>query len=78
MDPITITSTTVQLLENDSVSLPPTHSVKLDSIDKKKVIINPNKTILTKTKYTIKVGPGVKDTKGKSLEGEQRWSFTTK
>jgi hypothetical protein len=73
----TISTTTVKLLENDIASSP-THMVKRDEIDKSKVIIHPNKDLIPKTKYTIKVGPGVKDAKGNTLEKEEVWDFITK
>ena len=77
MDDKTITTTTVKLFEN-GIAFSPTHVVNMDENDKSKVIINPNKNLNPKTKYTIKVGPGVKDTKGNTLEKEESWSFTTK
>ena len=77
MDKGTITSTTIQFLEKGIV-LAQTPDIKFDEAGKRKVTIDPKKSLSPKTQYTIKVGPGVKDTTGKPLESEQSWSFTTK
>ena len=77
MDKTTITSTNVQFLENGIVLAQPPE-VKFDEVSKRKVTIDPKKTLLPKTQYMIKVSPSVKDTNGKSLESEQSWTFTTK
>ena len=77
MDKGTITSTTIQFLENGIV-LAQSPEIKFDETGKRKVTIDPKKSLFPKTQYTIKVSPSVKDTTGKSLESDQSWSFTTK
>ena len=77
MDKGTITSTTIQFLENGIV-LAQTPGIKFDEAGKRKVTIDPKKSLSPNTQYTIKVSPGVKDTTEKPLESEQSWSFTTK
>jgi hypothetical protein len=76
MNPATLSTSTVTLVK-DGTTTPISATVSYND-STKKVTLTPQSNLDARTKYTAKVGSGVKDLAGNALAADYSWSFTTR
>jgi hypothetical protein len=78
IDANTITPANIQIVEGKIELILSPDSIKVDTSEKNKVLIELPKNLSLDTTYTIKVSRAVKDIDGNILDNAEEWSFTTK